>query len=87
MNPWLRLRDEHAILAADNGAAFAQSQFNNAGVQLVFLCPGDRIGRRFDRGEIDDAAFRLGNDFVFDDENVAGFECKLCVVAATQQFI
>ena len=69
--------DEYAILSADHGAAFAQGKLDDARVQLVFLRPGDRLGGSFDCGKIDDTAFCFGNDFVFDDENVARFEHKV----------
>src|SRR5437588_2257795 len=32
--------DEHAVLAANDGAAFAQGKFDDSGIEVVFLGPG-----------------------------------------------
>ena len=58
-------------------AALAHGELDDACIQLIFLAPRRRFGRRIDRGQIDDASFRFGNDFVFDDENIAGCKCNL----------
>src|ERR1700758_1414295 len=71
------LSDEHAILTPDHAAAFAHGQLNHAGIESIFFRPGDGCSRRLDRCQIDNAAFRLGNHLVLDDENVAGFECGM----------
>ncbi len=75
------------FFAPDDGAALAQGKLDDAGIQVVFLRPGDRVGRGFDRCQINDAAFRFGNDFVFDDENVAGLECESVLPKRLQQFV
>ena len=54
---------------------------------LIFFRPGDRIGGGFDGCQIDDAALGLGNDFVLDDENVAGFEDEFISPQRLQQFV
>src|ERR1017187_3383216 len=64
------LGDEHAVLAPDDSAALAQGELDDAGIQIVFLCPGGGIGGGFDRCEVDNAALRFGDDLVFDHENV-----------------
>ncbi len=81
------LGDEHAVLAADDGAAFAQSEFDDAGIEVIFLRPGGECGRWFNRCKIDDAAFRFGNDLVFDDENVAGREGEFIFAKRLQEFV
>ncbi len=70
----MRFGDEHSILAADDGAAFAQREFDDASVEAVLLRPRDGFGGRLDPGEIDEATFSLGDDLVFHDEDVARLE-------------
>ena len=41
--------DEHTILAANDGAALEQSQFDDAGVEIVLLGPGYGVGRGLNR--------------------------------------
>src|ERR1700722_15473235 len=79
--------DEHAILAANHSAALAQRQFNNAGIEVVFLCPGGRSGGRFGGREIDEAAFGFLNYFVFDDENVSGLEYEFVFRQRLENFV
>ncbi len=47
--PWLCFGDEYAVLAADDGAAFAQRQFDDAGIEGILFCPRDGFCGRFDR--------------------------------------
>ena len=52
------LRDQDAVLAADYGAAFAQSEFDYAGIEIVSPCPGDGFGGGSDGREIGRASCR-----------------------------
>jgi len=74
--PVVRLGDEYAILAPDDRTAFAQGKLDDPGVETILLRPCAGFGRRLDRREVDDAALGLRNNFVFDDENIAGLECE-----------
>ena len=47
----------------------------------------DRFGGGRDRGEVDEAAFGFRNDFVFDDENVAGLKATAAFSQGFQQFV
>lgn len=69
-----RLGNQHTVFAPNDGAALAQGQFDDASVYFVFPGPCERMGRRFNRCQIDDSAFRFGNDFMFDNEDVTRFE-------------
>ena len=70
------LGNEDSVFAADDGAAFAQGEFDDAGVEIVLPGPGFRFDGRLDRGEVDEAAFSFRDDFVFDDEDVSGLEFR-----------
>jgi len=63
--------DEDAVPAADNGAALPHGELDHARIESVLFCPGARFGGRLDGGEIDEATFRLGDDLMFHDEDVA----------------
>ncbi len=64
--------DEDAVLATDDRPAFAQCEFDDAGVERILFRPRDRFVGWLDRVQVDDASFGFGDDFVFDDEDVAG---------------
>ena len=49
-------------------------EFDHAGVERVLFRPRDGFGVRFDRSQIDDLAFGLGDDFVLHDQDVAGLK-------------
>ena len=79
--------DEDAVFAANYGAAFAQGQFDDAGVEGVLFRPCDGFVGGLDRGEIDEAAFGFGDDFVFDDQDVAGLEAEAAFAEGLEQFV
>ena len=67
-------------MAADDGPGFAQGKFNDTGVEGILLRPLNGFNAGLHGGEIDDAAFGFRNDFVFDDEDIAGL--KFCAAFA-----
>ncbi len=69
--------DEHSVLAADDGDAFAQGELNDARIEVILFGPRDGVARWLDGGEIDDAAFSFGDDFVLHDEDVAVLQGKM----------
>ena len=79
--------DQNAVLAADNGPALAHSEFDNAGIERVLFRPRDGISGGLDAGQVDEAAFRFGNDFVFHDKDVAGLESESGAAQGFQQFV
>src|SRR5205823_7766944 len=56
------LRDQDAIHAADYGPAFAQSEFNDAGIEVVLFRPSDGFGGWGDGREINQLTFGFGED-------------------------
>src|ERR1700676_3428081 len=55
----VRLGDQHAVFAPNDGAAFAQGQFDDAGVEGILFRPRTGFLGGMNRGEIDEAAFGL----------------------------
>src|SRR5438045_5617624 len=83
----LRLGDESAILAANDGAAFAQRKLDDASVKAVLFCPRDRIGRWRDGGKLDQSPLGFRDDLVFDDNDVARLKLQPVAVQGFKQFI
>ncbi len=83
----VRLGDQDAVLAAEDAAALAQGEFDDAGVKSILFRPSDRFFRGLDRGKVDYAAFGFGDDFVFDDEDVAGLEAEAVSAQRGEQFV
>src|SRR5271170_1067683 len=67
----MRLSDEHAVRATNDGPALAQRKFNHAGIERILFRPCNRLGARLDRGQINQPSLCLGNNLMFDDKNVA----------------
>ena len=67
--------DQHVLLA-DKALGFLQGKFDDPGVGLVFGGEFPRHRRGFYRRKLDGAALRLGDDLVFDDENVPDVQAK-----------
>ena len=67
--------DQH-VLFADKALGFLEGKFDDPRVGLVL--GGEFPGRRrgFYPRKLDTAAFRLGDDLVFDDENVPDMQAK-----------
>src|ERR1700674_39692 len=80
------LCDEHAILAADHAPALAQRKLDNTGVKAVLLGPGNGVCRRQNRAEIHHPSFRLGDDLVFDDQDVPLSQRDALTAKGVQQF-
>ena len=70
----LRLRDQYPVPAADHGAALAQRELDDAGIERILLCPLKRFSRGFHCGQIDQPPLSLRNNLVFNDKNVAGLK-------------
>src|SRR5215467_7896904 len=64
--------DQNALGAADDGTTFASRQFDHPRVQIVATGPFERVCRRTNAAEIDKTTLGLGDDLVFDDQDVAG---------------
>lgn len=81
------LSDEDAMVTADEGAAFAKSEFDDAGIEIVL--PGPILGfrRGGNAGEIDELTFGLGDDLVLDYENVSGLDLLPALPQGFEQFM
>src|SRR5260370_25158240 len=80
------LGDEHAILAADHAPALSERKLDDTGVKAVLLGPGNGVFRRPNRGQINHPPFRLGDDLVFDDQDVARSQRHALTAKRLQQF-
>lgn len=65
------LRDQDTALAAHDAAALPDGEFDHASIELVAPCPSAGREGWPDFSQIDELPLRLGDDFVFDDQNVA----------------
>ena len=66
----LRAADDHAVLHAHDLGRFTQHDLDLAGVLVPGLCPRHRLGPWLDLRKAHDAAFRLGDHLLGDDEHV-----------------
>src|SRR5215472_12862481 len=64
--------DQNALGAADDGTTFASREFDHPRVQIVLPGPFERVCGRTNAAEIDETTLSLGDDLVFDDQDVAG---------------
>ena len=63
--------DQDAALAPHDAAALPDGQFDRSSIKVIAFRPAARRGGGFDFIEVYKLTFGLGNDFVFDDEDVA----------------
>ena len=63
----------------------ADGQFDDASVEVIALGPAAGSGGGFDRFQLHQLAFRLGDDFVFDDQDVALAEFVLMLQGVEKQ--
>src|SRR5579864_626465 len=68
-------------------AAFGQRNFRQTGISTTRPRPTRRIATRVHSAEPHNSPFRLGNDFVFDDQDVAAFQRQFLVPHSATEFL
>src|SRR5579864_4776200 len=68
-------------------AAFGQRNFHQTGVSTTRPRPTRRTATRVHSAEPHNSPFRLGNDFVFDDQDVAVSQCQFLMPHGATEFL
>ena len=78
--------DEHPALTADDSFALSESDFGDAGVEIVTAGPGAGGCRGMDGLERNQSAFSFGYDFVLHNQNVAVHEFQFPLHQSLAEF-
>ena len=71
------LRDEHTPFTANDAAALGDGQFDDTRIETIPARPATGSEGRSDCLQVDELAFGLGNDFMFDDQDIARAEALI----------
>ena len=70
-------RDQNTVFLPHDAAGFGEGQFDDTRVELIAASPATGGSRRVDLCQFHESPFRLGHNFVFDDEDVAFLQSLL----------
>ena len=70
------LDDDDSGYGAQDPGRFPEDEFDQAWILVAFCRQPDGFGPRLDACQVDDPAFRFGDDLLRDDEHVAGAQLE-----------
>jgi hypothetical protein len=82
-----RFRDQNSALASHYSLTLCEGHFRYSRVEIVTACPSAGTRRGLDFVEEDELAFRLGNDFVFYDQDVACSRREFKMLESLEEFV